>query len=62
MRPISITPAPVTPPVPRAAAHAPLSQEVSVRRTDDGGQIVVRRVVAGEPGARRTLHIDALVR
>lgn len=64
MRPIarSLAPAPVSPPVHRGDARAPLTQEVSVRRAEDGGQIVVRRVVAGDAGARRTLHIDAVVR
>lgn len=39
-----------------------LAQEVSVRRTTDGGQIVVRRVTSSADGVPRTLHIDAVVR
>jgi hypothetical protein len=38
-----------------------VAQEISMRQTAEGGQIVVRRVVGGE-GRGRTLHIDAVVR
>ncbi|HYD55095.1 MAG TPA: hypothetical protein VEA99_20840 [Gemmatimonadaceae bacterium] len=40
-----------------------VAQEISVRATADGGQIVVRRVTSDPgDGPARTLHIDAIVR
>jgi hypothetical protein len=63
MRPISTRLQPSLPAQPARETGAPLTQELSVRHTADGGQIVVRRVVAyGSEGLGRTLHIDAIIR
>jgi hypothetical protein len=63
MRPISTRLQPSLPVQPARDTRAPLTQELSVRQTADGSQIVVRRVVAaGAEGQSRTLHIDAIVR
>lgn len=62
MSSFAVRPTSASAPAPRAGVREAVTQEVSVRRTEDGGQIVVRRLVAGEAGARRTLHIDAVVR
>jgi hypothetical protein len=63
MRPISTRLQPSLHLPPARETRAPLTQEISVRQTADGSQIVVRRVVAGgSEGQGRTLHIDAVVR
>ena len=65
MRPVTTR---LAPPLPvrradaREARDTRLAQEVTVRRTADGGQIVVRRVTTQADGVPRTIHIDALVR
>jgi hypothetical protein len=55
---------PVPLPVHRAAdAPPPLDDvEVTLSVHADGRQIAVRRSIAADAGARRTVHIDAVVR
>lgn len=56
--------APVPLPVHRAADAPPPADDVelSISVHADGRQIAVRRCTAAEGGARRTVHIDAVVR
>ncbi|HEX6630277.1 MAG TPA: hypothetical protein VF048_04265 [Gemmatimonadaceae bacterium] len=56
-------PPPSSPPPPPGRADAPPADvEVTISVHADGRQIAVRRCVAADAGAPRTVHIDAVVR